>query len=147
MGSKLDIIFTSMSKYNIQFHTVTPEDFNVPYVRDRDSIVYECDGKEGTLAFNGYFYVEAGPEDSNKPRRYPECLPKKVFMSLSCDHTYEQYKIEIYKMELYESTNEISEIDGDDGEEPMRVCFFPTNKMKIWFRILEDMNAVGSMKN
>jgi hypothetical protein len=52
-----------------------------------------------------------------------------------------------FQIKLYESTNEISEIDGDDGEEPMRVCFFPTNKMKIWFRILEDMHAVGSVKN
>jgi len=143
-----------MGKYDIHFQKVNPEDFNVPYVRHGDSVVYESNGNEGTLAFNGYFYVENDPEDSKKPRRYSESLPKKVFMSLRHydEEPYKEYenvfyKIEIYKVELYESTNEISEIDGDDGEEPMRVCFFPTNKMKIWFRILEDMNTVGFVKN
>ena len=160
-----------MTTYDIYFHTLSHDYFGTPYIRDSDTVVYECDGKEGTIAFNGYYYVENGlppyPEDLDetikpweKPRRYSECLPKKVFMSLTHrekkPYKTEQigngirqyynelekqfYKIEIYKMELYESTDEISEIQDEDGE-PMSICFFPTNMLKLWFRVIEDMHA------
>ena len=49
------------------------------------------------------------------------------------------YKIEIFKRELYKSTDRYSTIE-DDGE-PMRVCFFPTNEQKIYFRILEEIDT------
>jgi len=157
--------------YDIYFHTISKEEYSSPYVRDSDSVIYECDGKEGSLAFDGYYYIENGPppypEDSDptlkpweKPRRYSEWLPKKVSMSLTLRET-EPYKtekieeggircyykelqkvyyiIEIYKKEVYDSTDVISEIE-DDGE-PMNVCFFPTNKMKIWFRVIEDLDG------
>jgi hypothetical protein len=116
--------------------------------------MYECDGKEGTIAFNGYYYVENGPppypEDIHRRarRRYSEWLPKKVFMSLKSHDNQRQavfYKIEIYKMEVYESTNEISEIDDEDGE-TMKVCFFPTNRIRLWFRVLENMNDNPAVK-
>lgn len=138
-----------MPTYYVQFNTASPGDFSVPYVRHSDSVVYECDGKDGTIAFNGYYYVENGPppypEDRGGPlkRRYSEWLPKKVFMSLKpCDKQHKSvfYMIEVYKMEVYESTNEMSEIDDEDGD-AMKVCFFPTNRMKLWFRVLEDMNS------
>ena len=141
-----------MPAYYVHFHTANPGDFSVPYVRHSDSVVYECDGKEGTIAFNGYYYVENGPppypEDRNGyvKRRYSEWLPKRVFMSLKPSikhHKSVFYMIEVYKMELFEATNEISEIDDEDGE-PMKVCFFPTNRMKLWFRVLEDMNNPGA---
>ena len=143
--------------------------FATPYVRDGDTVVYECDGKEGSIEYNGYYYVENSgppyPEDSDtslkpweRPSRYSEWLPKKCLMSLTykekepykivrddikmCSHLYyneikkDYYVIEIYKKETYECTNEISQIE--DGDEMMDVCFFPTNKMKIWFRVIED---------
>jgi hypothetical protein len=143
-----------MPAYYVQFHTASPGDFSVPYVRHSDSVVYECDGKEGTITFNGYYYVENGPppypedRDGRLKRRYSEWLPKKLFMSLKPSikhHKSVFYMIEVYKMEVYESTNEISEIDDEDGE-PMKVCFFPTNRMKLWFRVLEDMNDNPAVK-
>ena len=163
-----------MTTYDVNFHTVNKDDFRCPYVRDGESVVYEYDesSSKGTIAFNGYYYVENGPppypEDSDpdmkpwdRPRRHSEWLPKKAAMSLThrdkepykrvadkenkfMTHIfYKEYKkvffmIEIYKLEVYEYTNEISEID-DDGE-PMKVCFFPTNQIKLWFRVLEDFN-------
>ena len=154
-----------MTAYDINFGAADNDEFRTPYVRDGESVVYDCDGKEGTIAFNGYFYVENGPppypEDSDRRRRNSEWLPKKAVMSLThrdkepykrevdevnkfMTHIfYKEYKkafymIEIYKMEVYESTDEISQID-DDGE-LMDVCFFPTNQMKLWFRVLEDFN-------
>lgn len=146
------------------------DDRRMPYILDGDTVIYECDGKEGTIEFNGYFYVENSgppyPEDSDttikpweKPERYSEWLPKKYMMSMTykekepykvvkdevkiCSYLYynelqkDYYAIEIYKKEVYESTNEISEVEDEDGE-MMKICFFPTNKMKIWFRVLQE---------
>lgn len=155
-----------MITYDIHFYTIRPEDYRTPYVRDGETVVYECDGKEGSISFNGYFYVEKGPppypddhlKPWERPRRHSEWLPKKVAMSLTkrdkepykvvkksstswqeFHKEYEKcfYVIEIYKMESYESTDEISQIE--DFGEPLDVCFFPTNQMKIWFRVLEDI--------
>ena len=171
MGIKGMSLQYNMSSYDIKFHTVSRESSLFPYVRENDTIVYECDGKEGTVAFNGYFYVENGPppypEDSdpmiNRPQRYSEWLPKKLIMYVTLRETepythefnedtgfthtsYKElekycYMIEVYKKEVYESTDEISEIDDEDGE-PLHVCFFPTNKMKLWFRVLEDCSDI-----
>ena len=158
-----------MTTYDIQFHTLCKEDWHTPYVRGGDSVVYECDGKEGTIEFNGYFYVENNqppyPEDEalhpwDRPKRYSEWLPKQFAMDFThrdkepyniivdkekmCsyqhykEHEKHFYKIEIYKKEVYESTDEISEIQDEDGE-LMNVCFFPTNKIKMWFKVLGDM--------
>lgn len=163
-----------MTTYDIHFQTISHEDFRVPYIRDKSSVVYTCDGKEGSIAFDGYYYVENHgppyPEDSDtslkpweKPQRYTEWLPKTAIMSMTLSEAkpykvegsesegwwreyYNEldkqlYKIEIYKKEVYESTDKISQIEDDDGE-PMNVCFFPTNKMKIWFKVLEDFNTM-----
>jgi hypothetical protein len=47
------------------------------------------------------------------------------------------YLIEIYKRVIHESTDKYTEIE-EDGM-PMKVCFFPTNKQTIYFRILETL--------
>jgi len=158
-----------MTTYEIYFYTVSEDDRRIPYVRDGDTVVYDCDGKEGSIEFDGYYYVENSgppyPEDSDpslkpweKPERYSEWLPKKYIMSMTykekepykvvtnetrtCSYLYynelqkDCYTIEIYKKEVYESTDQISQIE--DGEEMLDVCFFPTNKMKIWFRVLDE---------
>lgn len=157
-----------MKTYDIQFYSIG-ESSRVPYVVKGDTVVYNCDGKEGSIEFDGYYYVESGPppypEDSDptikpwdKPRRYSEWLPQKVMINVLqrdkepyrtetfenswneyyTEYLREFYTIEIYNKEVYESTDVISEID-DDGE-PMHICFFPTNKMKLWFRVIEDMS-------
>ena len=52
-----------MTTYDVNFHTVNKDDFRCPYVRDGESVVYEYDesSSKGTIAFNGYYYVENGP--------------------------------------------------------------------------------------
>jgi len=46
------------------------------------------------------------------------------------------YLIEVYRRETIECTNQISTIEDEDGEE-MNVCFFPTDRQRIYFRVLE----------
>jgi len=105
------------------------------------SDLIEYNEKEGSIHFNGYYYVEDHappyPEDLKlepweRPTRYNKWLPRVVTMSVYEDNTYNEYQIEIYKRIIHESTDKISEIE-EDGE-PIRVCFFPTNRQTIYFR-------------
>ena len=137
-----------------------------PYIRDESSIKFECDGKEGTIYFNGYFYVEnhAPPypeDDLLKPwerDRHSAWLPRKYSLTLTfgnkipcndkcsenkyCSHSeftsdnYETYEIEIYKKETHDSTDEFSKVE--DGDEDIDVCFFPTNYLTLHFRLLRS---------
>jgi hypothetical protein len=132
-----------------------------PYIRGQEPIEYFCDGKEGYIHFDGYYYVEnhAPPyleDDAVGPCRCNSWLPQKLVMfsrlfekepyevevldnvTKSCYKEIEslQYIIEIYKKEIHENTDIISEIE-DNNRDAMRVCFFPTNRQTIYFRVLE----------
>jgi len=110
------------------------------YIMDDKPIEYKCDEKEGSIYFNGYYYIEDGPPSHNT--RYDKWLPRTVTMGVGKEDPlnnynildYKEYVIEIYKRVIHESTDIISEIE-DDGER-MSVCFFPTNKQTIYFRVL-----------
>jgi hypothetical protein len=132
-----------------------------PYICGQEPIEYFCDGKEGYIHFDGYYYVEnhAPPylwDEALGPRRYNAWLPQKLvmFSRLFEKEPYEvevldnvtksyykeieslQYIVEIYKKEIHENTDVISEIDDGDGEKA-NICFFPTNRQTIYFRVLE----------
>jgi hypothetical protein len=132
-----------------------------PYIRGQEPIEYFCDGKEGYIHFDGYYYVEnhAPPyleDDAVGPCRCNSWLPQKLvmFSRLFEKEPYEvevldnvtksyykeieslQYIIEIYKKEIHENTDIISEIE-DNNRDAMRVCFFPTNRQTIYFRVIE----------
>jgi hypothetical protein len=117
---------------------------SIPFIYDQNSIVYNCDGNEGSLFFDGYYYVEDHPppypEDDvlkpwERPQRHPEWLPKNLEMFVKHDKWEKKLYIEVYKREIHESTDRISEEEDMDGH-PMSVCFFPTNKQTIYFRVL-----------
>ena len=111
------------------------------YIMDDKPIEYKCDEKEGSIYFNGYYYVEDSPPPY-PDIRHDKWLPRTVTMGVGKEDPlnnynildYKEYVIEIYKRVIHESTDIISEIE-DDGER-MSVCFFPTNKQTIYFRVL-----------
>ena len=132
-----------------------------PYICNQEPIEYFCDGKEGYIHFDGYYYVEnhAPPyleDDAFEPRRYDVWLPQKLTMfaqlfekepykvevvdnvTTCCYKELEclQYIVEIYKKVIHENTDVISEIEYDEREK-MNVCFFPTNRQTIYFRVIE----------
>ena len=138
----------------------------MPYIHGQEPIEYFCDGKEGYIHFDGYYYLEnhAPPytEDDelemwDRPSRYDTWLPQKLimFMQLREKEPYKvevndnvtqsyytelenvRYVVEIYKKIIHENTDTISEIEDDDRK-PMRVCFFPTNRQTIYFRVIEN---------
>lgn len=119
-----------------------------PYICNQEPIEYFCDGKEGYIHFDGYYYVEnhAPPyleDEGLGRRRYDVWLPQKLimFVQLFEKEAYKeleclQYIVEVYKKVIHENTDVISDIDDGDGEN-MKVCFFPTNRQTIYFRVLE----------
>ena len=133
----------------------------IPYICGQEPIEYFCDGKEGYIHFDGYYYVEnhAPPyleDEAYRPRRYEVCLPQKLKMitqlrekepykeevvdNVTTSYYKEleclQYIIEVYKKVIHENTDVVSEIDDGCGENA-RACFFPTNRQTIYFRVLE----------
>ena len=128
-----------------------------PYISGQEPIEYVCDGNEGHIHFDGYYYVEDEPlEQWDRPRRHQEWLPQKLIMCMQlCEKepykvevvnnaTRSYYKeldklqcvVEIYKRIIHEKTDVLSEIEDSNGE-TMNVCFFPTNRQTIYFRVLE----------
>lgn len=140
---------------------------STPYILKQEAIEYMCNGNEGYVHFDGYYYVEDTappyPEDLDPDapyvRRREHYLPQTLYMQMKkrekepSKEEYDEvekctrisynvmeeymYKIEIYKRVIHECTNKYSEIE-DDGE-PMTVCFFPTNRQTVYFRILETL--------
>ena len=133
----------------------------IPYICRQEPIDYFCDGKYGYIHFDGYYYVENhGPpylgEEALGQRRYNAWLPQtlRMFSQLFEKYPYKvdvvdnvtksyykeiesiQYIIKIYRKDIHENTDVVSEIDGGDGEN-MKICFFPTNRQTIYFRVLE----------
>ena len=157
--------FVRMSVVGVRFHKLSEGNSRNPYVTEEGSIKFECDGKEGTIYFNGYYYVENHappyPEDEGlegwQRQRHSEWLPQKKLMTLVfgnkihcndkcnqdkyCLHSeftndkYETYEIEIYKKDTHESTDVISKVEDGNGED-MDICFFPTDFITLHFRVL-----------
>ena len=152
------------------FHNVDGESRCVPYIANEEGVEYVCPsfvvGGEGTISFDGYFYVddaaELTPEEEllphwKRPTRFGRNLPIELRMVMRHREkepsrrevtpegwTRNHYNvleehdciINVYKRVTHESTNRVSEIEDDDGE-PMSVCFFPTNRQTLYFRIVE----------
>ena len=92
-----------------------------PYVQK----LFAHDFDAGFIEFGGYFYAN---EDK---------LPVECVMEYS-NGVYSAYRIEVTRFEKLEETSVYSEVEDDDGS-LMRVCFFPTHHMKLWYQILEKI--------
>ena len=130
---------------------------------------FECDGETGMLEFNGYYYVnddnetrfrDSLPKEETisvqkhlpvEPRIYSSEGPSAFKDSngtnpiVSFEVTEYRvdayiYKILVERREKLYNTNEISTIEDDDGSE-MNVCFFPTDRQRIYFRVLETLRS------
>lgn len=111
-----------------------------PYIQE--FIDYTLDGANGYIHFNGYYYV---PDEE---------FPKRIFFITGLNEVvaseegytkYElqdahMYEVDIFKRDIVRKTDQISEIEDEDGT-PMRVCFFPTNEQKLHFRVLNEFKS------
>ena len=88
------------------FHTFNEA---TPYICGQRPISYECDGKEGVIFFNGYYYVENHappyPEDDllkrwEIPRRYNEWLPKEALLFVKEEEGEKVIQDHLYRVEI-----------------------------------------------
>ena len=141
----------------VYFQSMTDEP-RCPYIRDQESKEFSINETEGSITFNGYYYVEDEPPPykDNSYDHYPKWLPQQVFLNTTLKEiesevktdttTYTNYDyleehtyiVEIYKRVKHKSTNEYRTLEEDDGSE-MEVCFFPTDLQTLYFRIIEKL--------
>ena len=136
-----------------------------PYIQNL--LEYECDGKEGHITFNGYYYVDDLPSDEHS-----RSLPQTTIMRMTRYSTFpedtetwftretmlgcltdvkhtktkkleqHEYEVEIYKRTKHENTSKISTIPDEDGS-AMDVCFFPTHTQTLYFKVLKQKTYVS----
>ena len=118
----------AMLATDLYFHS----SWRVPYIENLMDFV--CDGSGGSITFDGYYYVEDVCDD-----RPHHALPQRLMMDY---YFYDEgkkteafYEIEVYKRDFIKNTSTISEDLEEDGS-VMKVCFFPTHKQTVYFRVL-----------
>ena len=144
------------SEVILWFSNLEGEGRCVPHINENYSFEYSCDGKEGSIEFDGYFNVEdeAPPYPEDYELTNSNWLPKKLIMlferlenkpylvegGTSHHKTIEKYTylIEVYKRVKHESTNKYDNVTDDDGEK-MSICYFPSDRQTIYFRVLEKL--------
>lgn len=149
--------------YKVYFHG----GHGTPYTSE--IYAFECDGETGMLEFNGYYYVNDGNETrfrDSLPKEETISVQKRLPVEPRIWRTEEPsflkdsngtnplvpyeiteyrvdaytYKILVERREKLYNTDEISTIEDDDGSE-MNVCFFPTDRQRIYFRVLETLRS------
>jgi len=121
-----------------------------PYVEEvlAYSLGLDLSQNEGFLEYNGYYYVE----NSDLPQRHTMNLYKietePVWVNMDGDTIRTKYNfafdyvidVEIYRREQYEDTSQpCLETESEEGS----ICFFPTHRERIWFRILDKKECSG----
>ncbi len=142
-------------------HFTTKSTHRYPYIKDLFNYSIDLTLNEGTIEFDGYYYVHDEMPEKEWERQYSEVLPTRLLMDVIVmdanvkpipdkPGSYRQetimanqYYIEVYKREYIKNTNVISTID-DDGDE-MRVCFFPTDHQRLHFRILKEVKSAAEV--
>ena len=102
-----------------------------------------------------------------RPRRYTDYLPQKHFLfvkvrekdpyrvDVSGNATYTYYRtlednaymVEVYKKVIHENTDQYGEVDLEGDGELTQVCFTPTNRQTVHFRVLEVINSGEQLKD
>jgi len=123
-----------------------------PYIRRL--IDYQISDTEGSIAFDGYYYV-LNEEFPIRTMYNTTLREEKPYEEGTTEEggTYAKYKnvedkwyeIEIYDRQKVKDTSKFSNID-EDGESVM-VCFFPTYEQKIMFRVIKNFETFDEFLN
>lgn len=108
----------------------------LPHMCDREVFLFDAD--KGILEFNGReIPKQPTPISCTLTIHQLEGMPYLTTEYQFHYHyvRYEQYDIEIDDVENIEDTSHISTIHDEEGEE-MNVCFMPTMRQRITFRII-----------
>lgn len=103
-----------------------------PFLRKVFALTF--DGSDGMIEFDGHYYV-GDPESPCHGRSLPTMeflLVKKEGEESDSD----MYVVEILRREKLACTDVSSEVE-EEGGYTMNVCFFPTDRQRLYFRVLE----------
>ena len=122
----------------LAFFSTSDRPYHKPSLADDEPMVYECDGKEGMITFDGSLDIaDTLHHSSNYPASHP-LLPLQCEMHVTerntVVNTYNRYIIEIYKRILHEDTTRLNPIE--DGDDIMYVSFSSSNRQTIYFRVI-----------
>lgn len=101
------------------FHSEVPRD-RTPYILSESDTKYVCDGAEGSITFDGYYYVEDHappyPEDEalpdwKRPTRREDWLPKQLQLYVRHRET-EPYKVEPLPPLIFDASSGITSCGG-----------------------------------
>ena len=108
---------------NIRFKPLKNKHQRIPHIIT--FYEYNNNGKEGFLIFDGFYYVNDNSfiDDTVSQCRFQETLPQtlEMFVDDTC------YKVEFYKREILECTDDIANLLEPD--------FHPTDLQKLYFRV------------
>jgi hypothetical protein len=123
----------------------------VPYIRE--CIDFSKNDINGYITFDGYYYEK----DSNLPQKmlmfyskYEKEPYKQTDISGVLHSYYNKLEeiicdIEFTGRTIIENTDKYSD-EIDEGSE-MKICFFPTNKQTLDFKILKTYKSIDEIKN
>jgi hypothetical protein len=144
-----------MDNYDIQFTA------NHQYPHMLEVYDYACDGERGEVEFNGYYTIHDASEGydpeismpkeahllvtkyhDEEPRRWTDPADVSGFVTSHTELHRDRYiyRVLIERRVKLQNTNSWSEDVDDDGN-VYTVCYFPTDRQRIWFRVLETISA------
>jgi hypothetical protein len=122
-----------------------------PYIQE--VFDYTINDQTGVIHFDGYYYVE----NEEFPRRtfyVTQLVESEPYQSevneqglvVNSYKTLEEkfYEIEIFDRVKLKNTNEYDEVEEEDGHK-MRICYFPTDEQKIYFKVIQEFQKVDDM--
>ena len=135
---------------NIHFDIVHPQDSRITFYicKLHD---YSNTGEDGHIEFNGYIYYDIGNET-----QYNRSLTKSLLCmteystegvvnsdapeitTYSCIQ-HHMYEVEFYRREIITNTNAYSTLEEEGYDSKMKVCFFPTDHQRIYFKVLREI--------
>lgn len=120
-----------------------------PFIKELFNYSIDTTLNEGTIEFDGYYYINDPSDEKNDwDSQNNDDLPTQLLMNVficETEPTYKQvahncFHIEVYKRFIIQNTDVISKEIDEDGEE-MNICFFPTNRQRLHFKILKYVNS------
>ena len=132
----------------VQFYNAPDDQSMLPYITGQTPIEFNFDGKEGSILFDGHYFVEdhAPPYPDDGKIRYDQWLPIKAMMitllaeSETVSIADGMYTVEIYKRIMHEATSEYVDLEGHPEK---KICYNPTAKQTIFFKVLETLDFLS----
>ncbi len=124
---------------NVRYFEFFSRENRNPYIQKL--IEFNISQTEGFIYFDGYYYVLN--EEFPKRLFFNTTLSEEKQTENGYEYKYQMIEDNFYEVEVYdrikmENTNVYDETE-EDGQK-IRICYFPTYKQKIYFKVINSFN-------